>query len=293
MEGQTLQSMWESGSPFLAQMGEQSFNQEQAKAQQALLTAQGEEQRKQAMAPLEQAHSRATTGYNAALTNQLADKQAAQPSAADRLKQAMSALHAEGTTLQRSQREADMYQRGQWAAMIKANKGEMPLALLGQIPQEELPMFQGKGLDTTLSIVKAFHDTHPKTMDARAKEAAALERAKVVAGPGYARAAATAGRGGGGSKVPGSPSALMTHYTMKANEEEEGSPEWTKYMKLANNEWQKLEGLKNQAAVAAQTGRLDLTKTQQTGTPVARDTPSPTQMPGNKPQQWTPPAGWK
>ena len=278
-----LSAMFNTGNPFMTEMGTQAFQADQAKAQQALLTAQGEEQRKQAMAPLEQAHSRATTGYNQALTDQMNDRMAALPPTADRLKEAMLKMHSEGSTLERSQREADMYQRGKWAAMIKANNGEMPLALLGQIPQEELPMFQGKGLDTTISIVKAFHDTHPTTMEARAKEDAAYQRATDVAhiiGTSRVDVATIRGKSGSGGKLPGSPSALMTHYTMKANEEKEGSPEWTNYMALANNEWQKLEALKNQAAAAANAGKLDLPATVQGRTPVVRGIPSPTQIPG-------------
>jgi hypothetical protein len=140
-------------------------------------------------------------------------------------------------------------------------------------------------------LAKAWYDTHPKTIEAKRKQEADLERARIMAGPGYARAASGGGKATG--KPPGSPSALMTHYTMKANEEVEGSPEWTKYMALAQNEWQKLQALKTQAAEAGLTGKMDIPATVQSGTPQVRGAPVPSAMPGTKPQQWTPPAGWK
>jgi len=189
MDGQSLQSMWESGSPFLAQMGEQAWNQDKQKAQQALLAAQGQEQRAQAMQPLEQAHKQALTRQGNANAASVEDSMAAQVPAAERLKQKMLEFHSKGTELERSQREADMYERGQNAAIIKANGGQIPVWLLSKIPQNELQMYQGKGLDTTMNILKAYHETHPKTMEARAKQANDLERARIAAGPGYARAA--------------------------------------------------------------------------------------------------------
>jgi len=290
MDATGLPALFSQSNPFLAQMGVQSFNQDQAKAQQALLAAQGQEQRAQAMQPLEEAHKQALTRQGNANAASVEDNMAAQVPAAERLKQKMLEFHSKGTELERSQREADMYERGQNAAIIKANGGQIPVWLLSKIPQNELQMYQGKGLDTTMNILKAYHETHPKTMEARATQANDLERARIMAGPGYARAAAGGTKTG---KPPGSPSALMTHYTMKANEEEEGSPEWSKYMALANNEWQKLQALKAQAAEAAQTGKIDLPATVQGGTPVVRGSPTPSSMPGTKPPQWTPPAGWK
>jgi len=288
MDGQSLQSMWESGSPFLAQMGEQAWNQDKQKAQQALLAAQGQEQRAQAMQPLEEVHKQALTRQGNANAASVEDNMAAQVPAAERLKQKMLEFHSKGTELERSQREADMYERGKNAAIIKANGGQIPVWLLSKIPQNELQMYQGKGLDTTMNILKAYHETHPKTMEARAKQANDLERARIAAGPGYARAA-----NAGGGKQPDSPTKLMSHYTRLANEAEEGSAEWVKYMALANNEWQKLQALKAQAAEAGLTGKLDPAATVKAGAPVMRPSPTPSAMPGTKPPQWTPPAGWK
>jgi len=275
-----LGQMFGTGNPFRTEMGMQAFQADQAKAQQALQAAQGQEQRAQAMQPLEEAHKRATTGYNQALSAQMNDNMAAQVPAAERLKQRMLEFHSKGTELERSQREADMYERGQNAAIIKANGGQIPIWLLSKIPQNELQMYQGKGLDTTLNILKAYHETHPKTMEARAKQAADLERARIMTEPGMIRANKT-GAGGGG-KQPDSPTKLMTHYTRLANEAEEGSAEWVKYMSLANNEWQKLQALKAQAAEAALTGKIDVPATQAAGAPVVRPSPTPSAMPGTK-----------
>jgi len=112
-----------------------------------------------------------------------------------------------------------------------------------------------------------------------------------MAGPRDARAASGGGKATG--KAPDSPSKLMTYYTIKANESEAGSEEWNKYMSLAQNEWQKLQALKTQAAEAGLTGKMDIPATVQSGTPQVRGAPVPSAMPGTKPQQWTPPAGWK
>jgi len=189
MDATGLPALFSQSNPFLAQMGVQSFNQDQAKAQQALLAAQGQEQRAQAVQPLEEAHKQALTRQGNANAASVEDSMAAQVPAAERLKQKMLEFHSKGTELERSQREADMYERGQNAAIIKANGGQIPVWLLSKIPQNELQMYQGKGLDTTMNILKAYHETHPKTMEALAKQANDLERARIAAGPGYARAA--------------------------------------------------------------------------------------------------------
>jgi len=278
MDGQSLQSMWESGSPFLAQMGVQSFNQDQAKAQQALLAARGQEQRAQAMQPLEEAHKQATTGYNQALTNQLTDKMATQPPAADRMALAMSEYRKKMGDAQAKEEDTKMQRRMQYAEMAAKNNGVLPLEYMNSLPADERAFYANpQATQRTQALTKAWYDSHPKTLENRAKQANDLERARIAAGPGYARAAGAASTKG---KPPGSPSALMTHYTMKANEEEEGSPEWTKYMALANNEWQKLQALKAQAAEAGLTGKLDLPATQATGAPVVRGAPTPSAMPG-------------
>jgi hypothetical protein len=292
MDGQSLQNMWESGSPFLAQMGEQAWGQDKQKAQQALLAAQGQEQRAQAMQPLEMAHKQVTTGYNQALTQQLTDKKAGELPPDKRLEMAVQEWSGKMSEGQRAQENGKMQQRLQWAEMAKANNGVMPLEYMNSIPQEERKYFATpKDVEQTLKFGNAWYNAQGSVKEARAKEAAALARAKEAAGPGYARAASGGGKATG--KPPGSPSALMTHYTMKANEEVEGSPEWTKYMTLAQNEWQKLQALKTQAAEAGLTGKMDIPATVQSGIPQVRGAPVPSAMPGTKPQQWTPPAGWK
>ena len=292
MDAAGLQNLFSQGNPFLAQMGEQAWNQDQQKAQQALLAAQGQEQRAQAMQPLEMAHKQATTGYNQALTQQLTDKKAGELPANEKMTLAMSEYRKKMSDAQAAEEDTKMQRRMQYAEMATKNGGVLPLEYLNQLDASERGHFANpKAVATTQQLAKAWYDTHPKTIEAKRKQEADLERARIMAGPGYARAASGGGKATG--KPPGSPSALMTHYTMKANEEVEGSPEWTKYMALANNEWQKLQALKAQAAEAAQTGKIDLPATVQGGTPVVRGSPTPSSMPGTKPPQWTPPAGWK
>jgi len=287
-----LGQMFGTGNPFRTEMGMQAFQADQAKAQQALLAAQGQEQRAQAMQPLEEAHKQALTRQGNANAAIVEDNRAAQLPVADRMKQAMADYRKKMNDNEAAEEDTKMQRRLQYAEMAAKNKGVLPLEYMNSLPEEERAFYANpQATQRTQALAKAWYDSHPKTMDARVRQATELERARIAAGPGYARAAAT-GSGTKG-KPPGSPSALMTHYTMKANEEEEGSPEWTKYMALANNEWQKLQALKAQAAEAAQTGKLDLPATQAAGAPVVRGTPTPSAMPGTKPQQWTPPAGWK
>jgi len=213
-----LGQMFGTGNPFRTEMGMQAFQADQAKAQQALQAAQGQEQRAQAMQPLEEAHKQALTRQGNANAATVEDSLAAQVPAAERLKQKMLELHSKGTELERSQREADMYERGQNAAIIKANGGQIPVWLLSKIPQNEIQMYQGKGLDTTMNILKAYHETHPKTMETRARQEAELEKARIAAGPGYARAEATkaaaSARTGSASKM--SDAQLSNYYEMKA-----------------------------------------------------------------------------
>lgn len=292
MDAAGLQNLFSQGNPFLAQMGEQAWNQDQQKAQQALLAAQGQEQRAQAMHPLEMAHKQATTGYNQALTQQLTDKKAGELPANEKMILAMSEYRKKMSDAQAAEEDTKMQRRMQYAEMAAKNGGVLPLEYLNQLDANERGHFANpKAVATTQQLAKAWYDTHPKTIEAKRKQDADLERARIMAGPGYARAAASGG--GSKGKPPGSPSALMTHYTMKANEEVEGSSEWTKYMALAQNEWQKLQALKTQAAEAGLTGKMDIPATVQSGTPQVRGAPVPSAMPGTKIQQWTPPAGWK
>jgi hypothetical protein len=292
MDAAGLQGLFSQGNPFLAQMGEQAWNQDQQKAQQALLTAQGEEQRKQAMQPLEMAHKQATTGYNQALTQQITDKKAGELPANEKMTLAMSEYRKKMSDAQAAEEDTKMQRRMQYAEMAAKNGGVLPLEYLNQLDASERGHFANpKAVATTQQLAKAWYDTHPKTIEAKRKQEADLERARIMAGPGYARAASGGGKATG--KAPDSPSKLMTYYTIKANESEAGSEEWNKYMSLAQNEWQKLEALRIQAAQAALTGKMDVPATVQSGTPQVRGAPVPSAMPGTKPQQWTPPAGWK
>ena len=185
MDAAGLQNLFSQGNPFLAQMGEQAWNQDQAKAQQALLAAQGQEQRAQAMAPLEQAHSKATTGYNAALTDQIKDKMAGQLPAAKRLEQAMQEWSDKMSDSQRNQESAKIQQRLQWAEMAKGNGGVMPLEFMNNIPQEERKYIATpQAVAQTLKVGSAWYNAQPKVKEARAKEQADLLKAQSVANIG-------------------------------------------------------------------------------------------------------------
>jgi len=160
-----LQSMWESGSPFLAQMGQQQWQQQQQKAQQDLLTAQGAEQRAQAMQPLEQAHKQATTGYNQALTQQLTDKKAGELPAKEKMTLAMSEYRKKMSDAQAAEEDTKMQRRMQYAEMAAKNGGVLPLEYLNQLEEGERRHFANpKAVATTQQLAKAWYDTHPKTM---------------------------------------------------------------------------------------------------------------------------------
>jgi len=219
MDGQSLQSMWESGSPFLAQMGEQSFNLAQQKAQQALQAAQGQEQRAQAMQPLEEAHKQALTRQGNANAASVEDNRAAQLPAADRMKQAMADYRKKMNDNEAAEEDTKMKRRLQYAEMAAKNKGVLPLEYMNSLPEEERVFYANpQATQRTQALAKAWYDSHPKTMESRAKQEAELEKARIAAGPGYARAEATkaaaSARTGSASKM--SDAQLSNYYEMKA-----------------------------------------------------------------------------
>jgi len=294
MDASGLPALFSQSNPFLAQMGEQSFNLAQQKAQQALQAAQGQEQRAQAMQPLEEAHKQALTRQGNANAAIVEDNRAAQLPAADRMKQAMADYRKKMNDNQAAEEDSKMQRRLQYAEMAAKNKGVLPLEYMNSLPEEERAFYANpQATQRTQALAKAWYDSHPKTMDARSRQEAdyrkATEAARIMAESRVQAAGVTKA----GGKQPDSPTKLMSYYTKLANDSEEGSAEWVKYMALANNEWQKLQALKAQAAEAALTGRVDPAATQAAGAPVVRGTPTPSAMPGTKPSQWTPPAGWK
>ena len=294
MDGTTLQNLFSQGNPFLAQMGEQAFNLDQQKQQATLAQLMGNEKRAQEMQPLEMQHRQALTRQGNANAATVEDSLAAQAPAADRMKAAMQALHAKANDAERAQRDADMYERMQRASVIKANGGQIPLYMQNQIPKEELPYYTGKGLDLTLALGKAYHDTHPKTMEARAKEEAAYKRATDVASMGAnarVQAAGMSKGSGGGQKAPKSPRELMSYYDYKANLAE--TPEEQQhYQRLAQEQELLLQKELILRAQAGTGGKIDPATTANTGTVTTNPMPTPAATPRGG-QQWTPPAGWK
>ena len=174
MDGNTLQKLFSGPNPFLAQMGEQAFNQDQAKALADMRALQGREQRAQAMHPLEMLNQQATTRLNDSTARINEDKIAATPAPNVRLEQAMQKFHAESDDLTREQARADIIQRMQRAAAIKANKGAIPAWM--QISPEDMKYYSGPGLDQTIALGEAFMKYDPKELGKRWDD----ERAQVL-----------------------------------------------------------------------------------------------------------------
>jgi len=196
-----LPALFSQSNPFLAQMGVQSFNQDQAKAQQALQAAQGQEQRAQAMQPLEQVHKQATTGYNQALTQQLTDKKAGELPAKEKMTLAMSEYRKKMSDAQAAEEDTKMQRRMQYAEMAAKNGGVLPLEYLNQLEEGERRHFANpKAVATTQQLAKAWYDTHPKTLSAKAKQDAdykkAIDAARIMAESRVQ--SASAGKGGSG-----------------------------------------------------------------------------------------------
>jgi hypothetical protein len=290
MDGQSLQNMWESGSPFLAQMGEQAWGQDKQKAQQALLAAQGQEQRAQAMQPLEMAHKQATTGYNQALTQQLTDKKAGDLPANEKMTLAMSEYRKKMSDAQAAEEDTKMQRRMQYAEMAAKNGGVLPLEYLNQLDASERGHFANpKAVATTQQLAKAWYDTHPKTIEAKRKQEADLERARIMA------ASRAAGRSTGGTGTAKNMSAeqAMTHYNKLAMAESDPDLRAQYQAEADRNELIALRFRQASAQARGEQG-LDIPASVAGGKPVNKPqtTPTPTPRDGGKPQ-WTPPAGWK
>jgi len=201
MDGQTLQGIFESPNFSLWNPASEAFNLAQQKAQQGLQAAQGQEQRAQAMQPLEQQHKAAVTGYNQALTNQLVDKQAGQLPAADRMKQAMAEYRQKMNESQSAEEDAKMQRRMQYAEMASKNNGVLPLEYMNSLPEDERSFYANpQATQRTQALAKAWYDTHPKTLSAKAKQDAdykkAIDAARIMAESRVQ--SASAGKGGSG-----------------------------------------------------------------------------------------------
>jgi len=192
MDAAGLQGLFSQSNPFLAQMGEQAWNLDQQKAQQGLQAALGQEQRAQVMQPLDMAHKQATTGYNQALTQQLTDKRAGDLPANEKMTLAMSEYRKKMSDAQAAEEDTKMQRRMQYAEMAVKNGGVLPLEYLNQLDEGERGHFANpKAVATTRQLAQSWYDTHPKTIEAKRKQEADLEKARIMAGPGYARAAAS------------------------------------------------------------------------------------------------------
>jgi hypothetical protein len=282
MDAAGLQNLFSQGNPFLAQMGEQAWNQDQAKAQQALLTAQGEEQRKQAMQPLEMAHKQATTGYNQALTSQLANKQAGDLPANERMTLAMSEYRKKMSDAQAAEEDTKMQRRMQYAEMAAKNGGVLPLEYLNQLDASERGHFANpKAVATTQQLAKAWYDTHPKTIEAKRKQESELERARVMAA---SRAAGRTGGGAGGAKNMSAEQA-MTHYNKLAMAESDSDLRAQYQAEADRNELIALRFRQASAQARGEQG-LDIPATVAGGKPVNKPqtTPTPTPRDGGKPK---------
>ena len=286
MDAAGLQGLFSQGNPFLAQMGEQAWNQDQAKAQQALQAAQGQEQRAQAMQPLQEAHQRATTGYNQALTSQLANKQAGDLPANEKMTLAMSEYRKKMSDAQAAEEDTKMQRRMQYAEMAAKNGGVLPLEYLNQLDASERGHFANpKAVATTQQLAKAWYDTHPKTIENRARQKAeydkAIDAARIMA------ASRAAGRTGGGAGTAKNMSAeqAMTHYNKLAMAESDPELRAQYQAEADRNELIALRFRQASAQARGEQG-LDIPATVAGGKPVNKPqtTPSPTPRDGGKPK---------
>jgi len=168
---ENLEQLFNTGNPFMTQRGMEFMDLAKQKKEADLQSLLGAEQRAQAMQPLEMENKRATTRLNAS-TAALNEN-----SLQDRMKKSFYELAEKD----REKVNEDMNRRFQIASAIKANGGQVPLALQAHIPQEELQYYTGPNLDKTLSIGKIFIENSPKWLDQRMKEDAATKRAREVA----------------------------------------------------------------------------------------------------------------
>jgi len=284
MDATGLPALFSQSNPFLAQMGEQSFNLAQQKAQQGLQAAQGQEQRAQAMQPLQEAHSRATTGYNQALTNQLVDKQAGQLPAAERMKQAMVEYRQKMSESQSAEEDAKMQRRMQYAEMAAKNNGVLPLEYMNSLPEDERSFYANpQATQRTQALARAWYDTHPKTLSAKAKQDADYKKA-IDAANIMAASRAKSGGGAGGPKNMNAEQA-MTYYNKLAMAEQDPDLRAQYQAEADRNELIALRFKQASGQVRGEQG-LDIPATVAAGTPVnkPKTTPGPTPRDGGKPK---------
>lgn len=284
MDGQTLQNIFQSPNFALWGPAEQAFNLDQQKQQANLQSLLGTEQRAQEMQPLDIAHKQAVTRSGNANAATVEDALKAQAPAEERMKLAMKQLHAKSNETDRAQMDADMYDRLQRASVIKANGGQIPLSMQKEIPPEEMPYYTGKGLDLTIAMGKAYHENHPKTIEAREKQAAdyrkTIDAAKIMAD---SRVTAAGMKGSGsGAQNPKTFDAKIIALSQEFDNADSDEEKAAIQGKL-----QYFQGLKakavQDAALARQGGQFDLGAK---GIPTTSGAPTPAvPYPGTKPKE--------
>ena len=277
----TLAKLFEGGHYSLYGQGQQAVDQAMQRKQADLQSVLGAEQGAQAMQPLELENKRATTRLNTS-TAALNEN-----SLQDRMKKSFYELD----DMQREKVNQDMNRRFQIASAVKANGGQVPLALQAYIPQEELQYYTGPNLDKTLSIGKTFIENSPKWLDQRMKEDAATKRASEVARIN-AQNRLDVKKVGGGTGAAGKLS--LEQYLTQLNRQIAGMEDGPEKAALqAEADRTEVQILRKIVAgrQAAQGGAINPGETAKQGTVVTNPQYEPTPTPRNN--QWTPPNGWK
>ena len=199
MDGNTLQQLFSGSNPFLAQMGEAAFNQAQQKEKANLASIMGQEQRAQAMHPLEMQSKEVNNRLNASSAglNEYSLQSKVDPQQAK--KAAMQKMLGEMDDTTRGQFKQQVTRNMQIAAMAKANGGALPPGI--QMSPEEIQMFSPGNLDKIIQHGQTFLEFDPEEIAKRqrAKEAEALAK---VRGQVQMDVKGTPSAGGGGSAAP-------------------------------------------------------------------------------------------
>lgn len=177
MDGQTLQQLFSGSNPFLAQMGEQAFNQAQEKEKASLAALMGQEQRAQAMHPLEMQARQTTNRLNASTAGLNEYSLNSKPDAEQAKKAAMQKMLGEMDDTTRGQFKAQVTRNMQIAAMAKANGGALPPGI--QLSPDEIKMFSPANLDKIIKHGQTFLEFDPEEIGKRQRAAEAERLAKI------------------------------------------------------------------------------------------------------------------
>lgn len=210
MDGNTLQSLFSQGNPFLAQMGEQAFNLSQMKTQADLSALQQKTSQEQQAFPLEQQVKQAQLDHTKALTRSGNAGAAATEYAnsialpkEEAIAENLRKLHLSQSKDQQAQFAAQMTQRMQLAAIAKANKGVLPLEIMNQLPPEERVYFKDAQSTALMDLVSnAYHKASPAWQEKRAEEEARLKQTNAA---GQWRYDTVIDKPQPGPKTPGKP----------------------------------------------------------------------------------------